>query len=366
MDRNKQIVKFGFLGILLNLFLTTIKIIVGLLSLSISVVLDAINNLTDALSSILTIIGVKLSNRRPDKKHPYGHGRIEYIVSLVIGFIILATGLVSGYESILKIIEPVEAKYSIITVIVMIIGIIVKVVYGLVAKRKGQELSSTSLKASGIDALSDAVLTFSVLVTIAASLLWSISLEGYLGVIISIFIIKSALSIIIETINDIIGTMPKAEDIEKLKKIILSFEEVHGVYDCVLHNYGPTKQIATAHIQVRDNMTALEIHRITRKIQVKVYEELGIVITIGIYADNTFDEFNYIKESAIEIINGYPSIIQFHGFYVDVDLKLITFDLIFSFEEKESEQKVKEIEKLLNIKYPDYNFHIIIDVDYSE
>jgi len=366
MNRNKQIVKYSLFGILLNVFLSLSKAIVGIFALSISIILDAVNNLTDALSSIITIIGVKLANKRPDKKHPYGHGRIEYLTSLIIGVIILITGGASLYESILKIINPVQATYEIYTIIIMVVGIILKVVFGLLLRNKAKTLQSGALKASGTDALGDAILTSSVLISVIISLIWNVSLEGYLGVVISLFIIKTGFSIIKDATSDILGSRSDPEQVTMLKDIIKSFDNVLGVYDCNIHNYGPLKSVATAHIEVPDDLTAKTIHNLIRRIQIKVYEELGMTLTLGIYASNNTGKAKEIKDYLIDILQNYTNLIQFHGFYFDESINLVTFDLIFSFDEEDVDTRVKEIKNLLKLKYPDYYFSIIIDTDISE
>lgn len=366
MDRNKEIVKVSVFGIIVNLILVSFKAVIGIIVNSIAIVLDAVNNLSDALSSIITIIGTKLSNKKPDKKHPYGHGRIEYFSSVIIALIVLIAGVTSLKESFEKIIHPEAAEYSIISLIIVIVAVFVKFFFGRYVKKQGKKLNSGSLVASGTDALSDSVLSLSTFVAAIISIIWHISLEGYLGVIISIFILKSAIDILKEAIDDMIGTRADPELTQKLREFINSYKEVLGVYDIIIHNYGPNKIIASVHIQVDDNITAKEIHRITRKIIVEVYNKFGIILTIGIYASNDTGKYKEIKEYIGKIIKDYEYIIQMHGFYVDEEDKAISFDLIFDFDELEPEKKMEEIVKKLKNKYPEYNFNIILDTDISD
>ena len=350
MERLKKIVKISVDGIIVNILLVIFKLIIGFITNSIAITLDAINNLSDALSSIITILGAKFANKKPDKKHPYGYGRVEYFSSIIIALLILFAGITAFRESLLKIIHPEKAIYSI----------------GNYVKRQGEKLNSKSLIASGADAISDSFLSFSTFIAAIISLLFNISLEGYLGIIISIFILKSSIDILIDTINDLIGTRADPELIKKLKKRILLYDEVQGVYDLTLHNYGPNKIIATAHIQVDDNMKAKEIHGLTRKITIDIYDKLGIILTIGIYASNDKGKYKEIKQYINSIIKKYKSIIQIHGFYVDEDENDITFDLIFNFEESNEEEIVEKIKKELKEKYSKYNFYIVIDTDFSD
>ena len=366
MERDKKIIKVSILGIIVNLILVGFKAVVGWVAGSIAIILDAVNNLSDALSSIITIIGTKLSGKKPDKKHPYGYGRIEYLSSVVIAVIVLVAGLTSLKESIEKIINPAESDYSIISLVIVIVAVFVKFFFGRYVKKQGENLNSGSLIASGTDAISDSVLSFSTFIAAIISMIWHISLEGYLGAIISIIILKSAYEILKDTVNDMIGVRADGETTKKLREKIMSYDDVLGVYDLILHNYGPNNIIATAHIQLKDDTTAKEIHRISRRITLDIYNEFGIIITIGIYASNDKGEFGEIQQYLGTIIKDYKNIIQVHGFYVDEEFNNISFDLIFNFDELEPERVICELKDKLKTKYPKYDFNVIIDTDFSD
>lgn len=365
IDRDKKIIKISVSGIVVNVFLVFFKAIVGLLSNSIAIILDAVNNLSDALSSIITIIGTVLSGKKPNKKHPYGYGRIEYFSSVIIAVIIMIAGLTSIKESVEKIIHPDGTNYSKMTLIVIIVAVLVKFFFGKYVKKQGEKLKSGSLIASGSDAVSDAFLSFSTFVAAIVNILFKISLEGYLGVIISLIILRSSIKLLGETLDEIIGRRADTNLIEQLQKKILSYDKVLGVYDMTLHNYGPNKNIATAHIQVDDEMKAKEIHRLTRKIMIDVYTELGIIVTLGIYASNDDDEYKKLKKYINDLIAENESIIQMHGFYVDEDAKAVSFDVIFNFEEENVNQIVNDMKLKLKEKFPKYDYSVIVDTDYS-
>ena len=366
MERNKKIIKASIYGIIVNILLVIFKAIVGLIANSIAIVLDAVNNLTDAISSIITIIGTKLSSKKPDKKHPFGHGRIEYFSSVIIAIIVLIAGVVFAKESIEKIISPTLADYSFATLIVITAAIFVKFFFGTYLKKQGKTLNSGSLTASGIDSISDSIISLSTFIAALISIIWKISLEGYLGVIISILIIKSAIIILKETIDQMIGTRADSELTNKLKEKISSYQGVFGVYDLILHNYGMNKIIATAHIQVKDEMNAREIHRLTRKISFDIFNEYGIILTLGIYASNEEEEYKEIQEYLKRILEEYETILQIHGFYVDEQDKNISFDLIFSFDEKNPEAIIEKIKTKLKEKYSKYEYNVIIDTDFTD
>ena len=220
VDRNKIIVKTSIVGIAANLFLVAFKAVVGLLSHSIAVILDAVNNLSDALSSVITIVGAKLANRQPDKKHPLGHGRIEYISAMVVAAIVLYAGITSLVESVKKIITPEEADYSVISLIIIAAAVGVKLVLSRYVKAQGRIANSQSLIASGSDAGFDAILSLSVMASALIYTIWGISLEAYVGAVISLFIIKAGIEMLMETINDILGKRADPEITKKNKKII--------------------------------------------------------------------------------------------------------------------------------------------------
>ena len=366
MDRNKIIVKTSIIGIATNIILVAFKATIGFIANSIAIILDAVNNLTDVLSSVITIIGTRMSNKAPDKKHPYGHGRIEYLTAVAISAIVLYAGVIAGKESIEKIIHPVKANYSIVSLIIIAVAVVAKFLLGRYVKKKGKDVNSQSLVASGEDAFMDSVLSFTTLVAAIINYVLGLSLEGYLGVIISIIIIKSAIEILKETIDSLLGVRADRELSLKLKDMVMSFKDVQGAYDLNLHNYGPSKTVASIHIQVRNDMTAEEIHILTREIEYLVYAKLGIALTIGIYAANDQGEFGEIKEAVQTIINDYKNVLQLHGFYVDKAKSNVYFDLIMEFEEEHKEEIRDEIIERIKAKFPEYNYNVILDSDITD
>ena len=366
-DRSKKIVQTSIIGILTNLGLVVMKAIVGLFANSISIIMDAINNLSDALSSVITIVGTKLSQKKPDAKHPYGHGRIEYITSLVISIIILIAGSAAIVESVINIITPQEVKFTITSVILIAIAVLVKIALGLFFRYRGKKLNSEALKGSGIDALFDALLSLATLVSIVVFLIWKVNIEGYIGVIIGIFMIKSGIDVLRSSLSNIIGERTSKETAEAIKKLVCQNEQVLGAYDLIVNNYGPERGIGSIHIEVDDKLTAREIHHLTRSIAMQVYQEFGIIMTIGIYASNSSDsEIVKIKEAIRKEVFSRPTIKQMHGFYCDEELKSISFDVIVDFKDKNSSKLIEDIKKNLETQFPDYHFYIVEDKDFSD
>lgn len=363
MTRQEKIIKTSIIGIVVNLILVAFKAFVGIVTNSIAITLDAVNNLTDALSSIITIIGAKLANRPPDKNHPYGYGRIEYFSSVIIAVIVLWAGITAFMESWPKIFTPDVTNYSTVSLVIIAVAIVVKLALGRYVKSVGEDINSQALVASGSDALFDSILSLSTLVAALISIFFHISLEGILGVIISIVIIKASIDMIRETLDSMIGARVDSELSRKIKDSICELPEVYGAYDLSLHNYGPEEMQGSVHVEVDDSLTALEIHNLTRQISIKIYKEFSIILTVGIYARN--NKFNDIRNDLYEIASKYEEIIEIHGFIVYETQKLITFDMIVDFDadrEKVKSRILKEIEQ----KHPQYTYQVIDDYDVSD
>ena len=366
-DREKTIVRTSVIGIIANVLLAAFKAAVGIISNSIAVTLDAVNNLSDALSSVITIIGAKLGAKKPDKKHPLGYGRIEYLSSMIVAAIVLYAGITSLVESVKKIIHPEAADYGMVSLIIIAVAIIVKLLLGRYVKKQGEKVNSGALVASGKDASFDAILSASVLASAIVFLVWGISLEAYVGVIISIVIIKAGIEMMIETLNDIIGQRGDAEMSKQIKRLVNEEPEVRGAYDLNLFNYGPDKYYGSVHMELPDTMTVDEVDVLTRKIQLKVYQETGVILTgIGVYSYNTSnDEAAEIRNAVQHTILSHDWALQMHGFYVDTINKTMRFDVVVSFDIDHKEAldimtgEVKEL-------YPDYDVQIIPDVDVTD
>ena len=366
-NREKTIVRTSIIGIVTNVLLAAFKAAVGLISNSIAVTLDAVNNLSDALSSVITIIGAKLGAKKPDKKHPHGYGRIEYLSSMIVAAIVLYAGITSLVESVKKIIHPEAADYGMVSLIIIAVAIIVKLVLGSYVKKQGEKVNSGALVASGKDASFDAILSASVLASAIVFLIWGISLEAYVGVIISIVIIKAGIEMMIETLNDIIGQRGDAEMTRTIKKLLTEEPEIRGAYDLNLFNYGPDKYYGSVHMELPDTMTVDEVDVLTRKIQIKVYQETGVILTgIGVYSYNTSnDEAAEIRNTVQKTILSNEWALQMHGFYVDIINKTMRFDVVVSFD-IDHKEAVAIMTKQVQELYPDYTVSIISDIDVTD
>lgn len=367
-NREKIIVRTSIVGILANILLAAFKAFVGIIANSIAVTLDAVNNLSDAVSSVITIVGTKLSGKAPDKKHPYGYGRIEYLTQMVIAAIVLYAGLTALVESIKKIINPVEANYSRLAFVIIGAAVIVKLLLGLYVKKKGKEVNSGSLTASGKDALFDSILSVSVLASAIIHIVFHINLEAYVGVIISLIIIKSGFEMIRDAIDEIIGNRSEVNLSKSIKKTIAEDAEVHGAYDLFINNYGPDRYLASAHVEVNDTMTASQIDAMTRRVQERVYKEHAVMlVALGIYSVNTANDFSaQLQEKVRQYCMEEGGVLQIHGFYVDIEAKKISFDMVIEFRIEDRNSVIERIKKKIEAEYPEYEVYIALDIDISD
>lgn len=367
MDRNKQIIRTSYVGVGANVLLASFKAAVGLAAGSVAIVMDAVNNLTDVLSSVITIVGTKLSNRPADHEHPFGHGRIEYFSAIIIAIIVLMAGVGSLIESVRKIIEPTEPQYTAVTLTVVIVAIGVKIVLGRYVKRTGEQLKSDALIASGADALFDAAVTLATLISAGIMLLWNVNLDGIFGTLISLVILKAGYEMLSSPINELLGSRISPEFVAQLKKEVMSFEEVHGVFDIIMNSYGPETIIGSLHVNVPDTMTARDIHRLTRSISSRIYAKFHVILTVGIYAISTDTKGQgRLQYEVMEFATHHDDVMQVHAFFYYEDSNLITIDVVPDDNVKDERQFAATMEKDLRQRFPDYDFSIVVDRNYSE
>ena len=366
-QREGLIVRTSVIGIITNILLAAFKAAVGLISHSIAVVLDAVNNLSDALSSLITIIGTKLSAKLPDKKHPLGYGRIEYLTALVVAALVLYAGVTSLVESVKKIIHPETADYSIVSLVIIAVAVVVKLLLGRYVKAQGRKANSAALEASGADASFDAILSASVLLSAIVFLLWGLSLEAWVGVVIAGFIIKSGFEMITDTLDDILGKRADAELTGKIRRAVLEEEAIRGVYDIIVNDYGPNKNTCSLHIELPDFMTVDQVDVITRHLQNRVLDAAGVIVTgVSVYSYNTKDdEAAAIRGRVTGIVLSHDWALQLHGFYADTVNKTLRFDVVMSFDVTVSEA-LSTLYSELSSALPEYTVHITPDVDAAD
>ena len=367
-SRDQIIIRTSIIGIIANIFLAAFKAVVGLLANSIAVVLDAVNNLSDALSSVITIIGTRLAKKQPDRKHPYGHGRAEYLSSTIISVIVLYAGITSLVESVKKILHPEAPDYSTVSLLIIAVAVVVKIFLGSFFKKKGKEADSDCLVNSGQDALLDSVISASTLVAAIIYVASGASLEAYLGVIISVVIIRSGIEMLREAISRIIGERADSDLTRELKKTICEVEGVLGAYDLIVHDYGPDRIMASVHIEVPDYFTADRIDVLAREIMQKVFVTHHVILTaVGIYSHNTSnDEVIALQEEIRRMATSQEYVLQIHGFYMDPVKKTLRFDVVVDFAAPDRQAVYTDLVKKVQALCPDYTLAVALDSDLSD
>ena len=367
-NRSKIIIRTSITGIIANVFLAAFKAVIGLMTHSIAIVLDAVNNISDAGSSLITIIGTKLAGREPDKKHPFGYGRIEYLSAMVISVIVLYAGITSFVASVKKIITPTTPEYSGASLVIVGVAVVVKIVLGRYVKRVGEKVNSDSLVNSGEDATLDSVISASTLVAAIIFMLSGLSLEAWLGAVISLVIIKSGLEMLRDTISQILGERNDPDLAKNIKQTVTGFDGVQGAYDLVLNNYGPDAWNGSIHIEVPDTYSADKIDQLIREIQVEVYNKHQVILTaIGVYSINTKDdEAKAVEKNVRDIVFSHEHILQMHGFYLTKETKTIRFDVVISFDAPNRKETYNRILADVKKAYPDHQLQIALDTDFSE
>ena len=368
-ERETAIIRTSAIGIAANVALAAFKAAVGILSNSIAVTLDAVNNLSDAISSIITIVGTKLSNKKADREHPFGHGRIEYITTTIIAAIIMYAGISSFIKSIQGIMDPVTPDYSPLSLVIIAVAVLVKIILGHYVRSVGNRVNSDTLIASGSDALFDATLSTSVLTAALIFIFTKISLEAYVGVIISVFIIKASIELLQGSIKEIIGMRPDAALSTLIYDIVKEDPDAEGVYDLIIHNYGPDRFVGSFHTEVLDTTSAIEIDTMTRRLSTEIYKQTSgkiIIAAIGIYARNTTDNrIVKMRTEVTEMALAHEGVLQVHGFIADIENQFMAFDAVIEFG-YDGKQIVHDIIHEVEAAYPDMNVSVLLDRDTSD
>ncbi|MCR5688494.1 MAG: cation diffusion facilitator family transporter [Lachnospiraceae bacterium] len=366
--REKSIVRTSIIGIITNVMLAAFKAVIGLMSNSVAIVMDAVNNISDAASSLITIIGTKLAGREPDKKHPFGYGRIEYLSAMIISVIVLYAGITSTVKSAEKIIDPDVPDYSAASLVIIAVAVVVKIVLGRYQISAGKKANSASLVNSGQDAALDSVISAATLVAAAVYLLSGFSLEAWLGLVIAIVVVKAGFDMLRETVSQILGERNDPELAKSIKKTVTGFPGVLGAYDLVLNNYGPDSWNGTIHIEVSDTATTEETDGLIRSIQEAVYREHKIILTaVGVYFVNTKDaEISEARGKIADIVFSHEHLLQMHGFHMDKEKKILRFDVVISLDAKDRKAVYAAVCEDVKKAYPDYRIDMVMDTDFAE
>ena len=366
--REQRIAQNSVLSICVNLSLSVFKGVIGIFSGSAAILSDAVESLSDGLSSLITLLGIKLSYKVPDKKHPFGYGRIEYVSASLISFLVLYAGITSLTGSVNEILHPASSKYTALWLAILGVALPIKFILGTYLKKEGKKEGSHSLSASGNTIRHSSILSASTLA--AAIILYTTghNIEAWFGVIIAVFTLKNGISLLLETMSEILGKRTDAELARTIKEEACSFPQVLGAYDLFVHNYGPGKHIGSVHIEVPENLSMDELDTLERNITSKVYQKTGVLLAgISIYSQNGSDlETQEKKKEVQEILQAFPQVLETHGFYYNKDQKQLQFDIVISFSEKQRQRIYREALTKVQETFPGYQVKMNLDADASD
>ena len=359
----------GIVGIVTNLMLFIIKLFVGLFSNSVSILADAFNNLSDAASSIITIIGFKMANKPADAEHPFGHGRIEYITAMIVSFMVMLVGLQFVKTSFQKIINPTPVTFELWPFILLLISIGFKFWLSKFNKSIGNKINSSTLKATATDAMGDVFTSTTVVISFLISKFTTLPIDGYIGIVVALAIVYSGFSLIKETLSPLLGEPPDPVLVSNITDMVMSYENITGIHDLIVHNYGPGRIMASIHAEIPSNIDIMEIHHIIDTAEREISKKLNIYLVIHmdpICVDT--DEIIEARNMVQDVLSKYEEVKSFHDFRVvgDHDKKNLIFDIEVCpkclANESSSSQLLSNIEKDIKKKSPEYRCVITVDL----
>ncbi len=367
IKRSKKIKNAANTGIGVNVALGGVKILIGYLSGSVAVISDGANNATDSISSLVTLIGYRFSKKRPTKEHPLGYGRVEYLSALLVGFLILMTGFSFFSGSIDAIRNPHDMSVSMVMIGVLSLTVLVKIWLWRMNTKVGKETGSEALIASGADALSDVLTSLVTIIAAFVSRFTTFPIDGWAGLLVSLFIIWNGISSILSTSDSILGERPKKDDLEKIRSIISSFPPLSGGYDIRIHAYGPDSAVGTIDVEVPFTASAESVYEAMMKAKEQIKKEMGIDFTFGMNATNQDDpEVIRMRDTTLKTMQMISSdVIGIHGFHVHFEEKKIEFDVVVDFALKDHNKFRKGMSSALEKAFPGYSVEFNIDLDYS-
>lgn len=367
MDKErKQIIQnTSLLGIVMNIGLALIKIILGLFTHSAAIIAEGINNASDILSAALTLIGSKLAGLHPDEKHPFGYGRIEYLTSLVISVIILVSGIESTISSIKQIFNHEPLNVSYMSLIIIAVSAIVKFIYGTYAMKVGKKINSGALEGVGLDSKNDSYVSLITIISTLIFLVFHISIDAYAGILISLIIIKAGLSILLDTISELLGRPGEEELAKNLYDIIRKSPSVLNAADMMLHNYGPGKYSGSVNIEIDHEKSVGELYDEIHKLQLDIMHTHNVTMVFGIYAvDNDHEDSKKIRNDVYEFIKERPNIKNFHAIYLDNENSKIYCDLVVDYKMHTWTPLKEEFLNYMKEKYPDKSVELTIETEF--
>ena len=360
-SREKTILRTSGIGIAVNLMLGVLKVIFGLLAGSVALISDAVNNITDSSSSLITIIGTKIAGRDATAAHPFGFGRIEYLTSMIIGIIVTVTGFETFITSIKQIVHPSEVSYSLVTVVVIIVTMIAKIILGTYTENVGKKVDSGALKASGADSKNDALISLVTLISAGIFLISHFSIDAWAGALISVFIIKTGVEVLLETLSKLLGEKADEQMAAGIIKMISESEVIGDPHDLVINNYGPEMHTGSVNVEIDAGLTIDDVYPVIRDIQANVYAKYKVFLVFGFYAVNSKDpDVIRLTEALQRITGGIDEVAGFHGIYIDHKNKAISLDITIKFG-CDRKEICNSVVQQIRGEFPDYIFSANID-----
>lgn len=361
----------GVIGIIINFILFVIKFSVGMLVGSIAISADAFNNLSDAASSIITIIGFKMSNKPADAEHPFGHGRIEYLSALLVAFMVMLVGVQFVKSSIERIMNPEVITFELIPFILLLISIGFKVWLSTFNRFIGNKINSSALKAAATDALGDVFTSSTVVISFLLAKFTSLPIDGYIGIFVALAILYAGFGLVRETLNPLLGEAPDPELVNELYEKVLAYPLISGVHDLIVHNYGPGRIIASLHAEIPADVDIMEIHNVIDKAEREISTDLNLHLVIHmdpicVLTDEIKETWDYVEK----ILRKYPEIKSMHDFRIvgEGDVKNLIFDIVLEASEsgnkKKQEKMIADIKTSIKKEHPQYNCVITVDYDF--
>ncbi len=366
--RERYGVVSGIVGIFCNVFLFAIKLIIGLITGSISIAADAVNNLSDGLSSLISVVGFKLAGKAPDSKHPFGYGRTEYLAGLAVAFLIGMVGVEFAKTSIDHILHPSAVLFSPVLLVILALSMLVKLWMGAFNRNLGNRIDSTVLRAAMQDSINDVITTSVVIIGMIASQFTSIPADGYIGLIVAVFILWSGIGIARDTLSPLIGQAADPDIVQSIEDIVLSFDGIIGVHDLIVHNYGAGKSLASIHVEVPDSANFVAIHEVVDEAEKAVWQQTGVFLVIHMDPVSVDDEhIQQLRDMTLSAIVKIDNRLTMHDFrVVDGDRQInLIFDIVapFEYQGEKQQQLLKEIRRALRAR--DRRFHAVITVDHQ-
>lgn len=363
-QRAKRIVRVGLWGIAVNFLYAGLKGAIGLLSGSIAVAIDAVNNLNDAITSVIAVGGIKLASKPADRQHPFGHGRIEYVGAMVISTLIVIVGAAAFVNAVEKIISPTETHYNAAMLVIMATGVVAKFSLGVYTARTARSLNSDSLRGSGAENLFDSIVGLGTMVSAGILMIWGIDLDGWFAAAISLVLVRSGLKILKSTFNDILGSRIDAGLSARIKADIMEFPQVEGVYDLIINTYGARNMVGSVNIEVPETLTAREIHALTLRIQRRLSSRYHLYMAVGIYAASGDPEVKRLKAGVEAVVKSCKGARELHGFFVYG--QEVSFGIVVDFSVRDRGAFAQRMQEKLHGEFPAYTFNVNVDIDYCD